>query len=48
MRGQVSFRFHRTVRLFPGVRLNLSRSGASVSLGGPGLSVNLGPRGRSL
>lgn len=37
MRGQVSFRFRRTVRLFPGVRLHLSCSGASVSLGGPDL-----------
>jgi hypothetical protein len=38
-------RFRRSVSLFPGVHLNLSKSGASVSFGIPGATLNLGPRG---
>src|SRR5690349_12994422 len=41
----MGFRFRRTVRLLPGVRANLSKSGVSLSLGGPGATVNLAPRG---
>lgn len=33
------------MKLFPGVRLNLSRTGISTTLGPPGASVNLGKRG---
>ncbi len=39
------FRFHRSLKLIPGVRLNLSKTGASVSLGVRGARLNLGPRG---
>jgi Protein of unknown function (DUF4236) len=39
------FRFYRRVPIIPGVRLNLSKSGASVSLGGPGAHVTFGRRG---
>lgn len=42
----VGFRFHRSFRLFPGVRLNLSKSGVSATLGVPGANVNI--RGRRL
>lgn len=42
------FRFRKSVRLFPGVRLNLSKSGMSVSVGGPGATVNLSRRGHSV
>lgn len=42
------FRFRRSVRLFPGVRLNLSKSGMSVSVGGPGATLNLSRRGHSV
>jgi len=40
------FRFRRSVRLFPGVRLNLGKRSASVSIGGRGAHVTLGgPQG---
>ncbi|MBK5187571.1 MAG: DUF4236 domain-containing protein [Gemmatimonadaceae bacterium] len=41
----MSFRFRRRLRLFPGVRLNVSRSGLSASIGPRGLSVTVGKRG---
>jgi len=41
----MGFRFRKSVRLFPGVRLNFSKSGISTSLGRPGASINLGGRG---
>jgi hypothetical protein len=41
----MGFRFRRSVRLFPGLRLNLSRSGVSASVGGRGAWLTLGPRG---
>jgi hypothetical protein len=41
----MGFRFRRQVRLLPGVRLNLSKSGASVSLGGRGFHYTVGPKG---
>jgi hypothetical protein len=31
--------------LFPGVRLNISKSGPSASFGAPGATFNIGPRG---
>ena len=41
----MSFRFHRGIRLLPGLRLNLSKTGPSLSLGKRGLSLNLSPSG---
>lgn len=41
----MGFRFRRSVRLMPGVRLNFSRGGVSASVGGPGARVNIGKRG---
>jgi hypothetical protein len=41
----VGFRFYRRVRLFPGVSMNLSRSGPSLSLGVRGAHVTFGRRG---
>ena len=41
----MSLRFRHSASLFPGVRLNLSGSGASVSFGVPGATLNVGPRG---
>jgi hypothetical protein len=41
----VSFRFRRSVRLFPGVRLNFSKSGISASIGGAPFTLNVGSRG---
>lgn len=44
----MGFRFRRSVRLFPGVRVNFSLSGVSVSAGMPGAMINIGPRGSRL
>lgn len=41
----MALRFRRTVKLAPGVRLNLSKSGVGVSVGVRGASVSVGPRG---
>lgn len=41
----MGFRFRRSVRLVPGVRLNFSKSGISTSLGGRGATLNIGRRG---
>src|SRR5439155_6139973 len=41
----MALRFYRRVRLFPGVTMNLSRSGPSVSVGIRGAHVTVGPRG---
>ena len=38
-------RFRRSLRLFPGVRVNFGKKGASLSLGGRGATVNLSERG---
>ncbi|MDE2079955.1 MAG: DUF4236 domain-containing protein [Burkholderiales bacterium] len=40
------FRIRRSIRLAPGIRLNLSKSGVSTSIGPHGATVNVGgPRG---
>ena len=41
----MGFRFRRSIKLFPGVKINLSKSGASTSIGAPGATVNLSRRG---
>lgn len=41
----MALRFRRSIRLAPGVRLNLSDSGLGVSVGPRGASVSIGPRG---
>lgn len=38
-------RFRKSIKLAPGVRINLSKSGISTTLGGRGASVNIGKRG---
>jgi Protein of unknown function (DUF4236) len=40
----MGFRFHRRLRLFPGVRLNFSKSGVSTSIGRRGAWLTLGKR----
>jgi hypothetical protein len=42
----MGFRFCRRVPILPGLRVNLSKSGASLSIGGRGAWYTLGPRGR--
>ncbi len=41
----MGFRFRKSVRLLPGLRVNFSRSGASLSAGVRGASVTFGRRG---
>lgn len=41
----MSFRFRKSVKIAPGVRLNLSKSGVSTSLGTRGATVNIGKKG---
>jgi hypothetical protein len=41
----MGFRFRRTIRLAPGIRVNLSKSGASLSLGRRGATLNFNGRG---
>ncbi len=42
----MAFRFHRRVPLLPGLRVNLSKGGASLSIGHRGIWYTIGPRGR--
>jgi Protein of unknown function (DUF4236) len=42
MLGAMGFRFYRRLRLFPGVRLNFSKSGVSTSIGGRGHWITFG------
>ena len=41
----MGFRFSRRIRILPGVRLNLSKSGVSTSIGGHGAWLTFGKRG---
>lgn len=40
-------RFRKTFSILPGVKFNISKTGVSTSLGGPGATVNVGTRSRS-
>ena len=41
----MGFRFRKTIKLFPGLKFNLSKSGVSTSIGGPGATINISNRG---
>ena len=41
----MGFRFRRSIKILPGVRLNLSKSGISTSVGKPGATLNFSSRG---
>jgi hypothetical protein len=41
----MGFRFHRSIRLLPGLRVNLSKSGVSASIGTRGARLTFGNRG---
>jgi hypothetical protein len=41
----MTIRFFRRVRIIPGLRINLSKSGASLSVGRRGAWYTVGPRG---
>ena len=38
----MGFRFRKRFKIIPGIWLNLSKSGVSTSIGGKGVTVNLG------
>ena len=42
----MGFRFRKIISVLPGVRLNLSKTRASTSIGGKGLTFNVGADGR--
>ncbi len=41
----MGFRLRKSVKILPGVRINLSKSGTSVSVGGRGFTTNVSKRG---
>lgn len=41
----MGFRFRQTLRLGRFLRINLSKGGASASVGRPGATLNIGPKG---
>jgi cobalamin biosynthesis Mg chelatase CobN len=41
----MGFRFRRSIKIAPGIRLNVSKSGVSTSIGGSGATINLSRRG---
>lgn len=41
----MKLRFQKRVKIAPGVRINLSRSGISTTVGAKGASVNIGKKG---
>ena len=42
----MGFRFRKIISAIPGVKVNLSKSGASTSIGGHGATVNVGTSGK--
>jgi len=44
----MGFRFRRSIRIANGLRINLSKSGASLSVGHRGATVNFGPKGEKV
>lgn len=41
----MALRFRRSIKLFPGLRINLGKKGASLTVGAPGASINVGSKG---
>ena len=41
----MAFRFRKSIRLFPGVRVNLAKSTPSASIGERGHTINIGEHG---
>lgn len=44
----MGLRFQKRIKIFPGVYINLSKSGVSASVGGHGATVNMGTTGRRM
>lgn len=41
----MGFRFRRSIKIMPGLRLNVGKRGSSISIGGKGFTHNIGTRG---
>ncbi|HIE5316154.1 hypothetical protein APB19_30645 [Pseudomonas aeruginosa] len=41
----MAIRFRKSIKVAPGLRLNISKSGVSTSVGGKGLTANVSKRG---
>lgn len=41
----MGFRFRKSIKIIPGVRVNISKTGVSTSIGGKGATVNVSKRG---
>jgi hypothetical protein len=44
----MGLRFQKRIKILPGVYINLSKSGASASVGGHGATVNVGTTGKRM
>ncbi|WP_124304726.1 DUF4236 domain-containing protein [Pseudomonas chlororaphis] len=44
----MAFRIRKSFKVAPGIRLNVSKSGLSTSIGGKGTTVNLSKRGTKI
>ena len=44
----MGFRFQKRISVLPGVKVNLSKTRISTSLGGKGATVNVGPDGKPM
>jgi hypothetical protein len=42
----MSFRFRKSIKIAPGVRLNISKRGLGASIGGKGVTHSVGPSGQ--
>jgi hypothetical protein len=43
----MGFRFRKSIKIIPGIRLNISKSGISTSIGGRGATLNVNGEGKS-
>lgn len=41
---RMGFRFRRSIKVLPGVHLNLSKTGITASIGSPGATINIGSK----
>jgi len=41
----MAFRFRKSIKLAPGIRLNIGKKGGSLSIGGNGATLNIGKKG---
>jgi hypothetical protein len=44
----MGFRFRKSIKIFPGLRLNLSKGGVSANVGIRGANISLGKRGAAV